>query len=126
VLEDVIDEYVSIERALKDYGVAIVVNGAGVPSIDLQATERERRAIRNARLGWLEEDPESVAARFRAGELDVFDLVRRYGVILDWGDGTLLPETTRVFRAMVYRRAASKWGSETRALTSVVSGSVKD
>jgi N-methylhydantoinase B len=35
--------------------------------------------------------------------------VRQYAVIVDWGTGELLPNTTRQFRAMVQRRAASKW-----------------
>ena len=39
----------------------------------------------------------------------MLDLVRHYGVIVDWGTGELLPNTTAQFRAMVQRRAASKW-----------------
>ena len=68
------------------------------------------RASRSERLGWLDEDPESVAERFRAGELDT---TRRRSastaVILDWGTGELLPKTTETFRAMVRRRAAAHW-----------------
>jgi N-methylhydantoinase B len=45
----------------------------------------------------------------RRGELDALDLVRRYGVIVDWGSGELLPETTRTFRAMLLRRASAHW-----------------
>ena len=37
------------------------------------------------------------------------DLVRQYGVILDWGTGELLPRTTEQFRAMLQRRAAAHW-----------------
>jgi N-methylhydantoinase B len=112
VLEDVIDEYVSVERATKDYGVVLVEQVPGEWAVDSEATQRERNRIRGAREAWLHEDPELVAARFREGELDVFDLVRRYGVILDWGDGTLLPETTRTFREMLQRRTVSKWTPE--------------
>ena len=86
----------------------LVESGSAELSVDQQATDQERREIRAARLSWLEEDAEAVAARFREGELDVFDLVRRYGVILDWGDGTLLPDTTKVFRAMLQRRTVCK------------------
>ena len=47
--------------------------------------------------------------RYRDGELDVLDLVRHYGVILDWGTGELLPKTTVTFREMLQRRSASHW-----------------
>ena len=77
--------------------------------LDLEQTERERDRIRRERPGWLAEDPEQIAARYRAGELDVFDLVRQYGVILDWGTGELLPNTTGVFREMLQRRAVHHW-----------------
>ena len=70
---------------------------------------RARASIAAARRGWLEEDAESVAKRYRDGELDVLDLVRHYGVILDWGTGELLPKTTVTFRAMLQRRSASHW-----------------
>jgi N-methylhydantoinase B len=52
-----------------------------------------------------------VAGRFRAGELTVHDLIRQYGVILDWGTGELLPKTTEQFRSMLRRRAASHWSA---------------
>jgi N-methylhydantoinase B len=105
VLDDVLDGYVSVERALADYGVVI----AG-ETVDPVATEHERAAIRGARGGWLQEDAEQVAARYRAGELSVLDLCRRYGVIVDWGTGELLPESTRQFREMLQRRSAAHWG----------------
>ena len=41
----------------------------------------------------------------------MLDLVRQYGVILDWGTGELLPKTTEKFREMLRRRAASHWGA---------------
>ena len=34
--------------------------------------------------------PESVAERYRAGKLDVLDVIRQNGVILEWGTGELL------------------------------------
>ena len=53
--------------------------------------------------------PRTSRARYRDGELDVLDLVRHYGVILDWGTGELLPKTTEQFREMLQRRSASHW-----------------
>jgi N-methylhydantoinase B len=79
--------------------------------VDLDATESARQRIAGERVGWLAEDPESVAKRYRDGDLDVLDLVRHYGVILDWGTGELLPKTTETFRAMVQRRAAGHWAA---------------
>jgi N-methylhydantoinase B len=111
VREDVIDGYVSVERALKDYGVVVGEADAehGRHEVDAEATESERTRIRGQRLGWLEEDAEDVARRYREGELDVLDLVRQYAVIVDWGTGELFAHTTEQFRAMVHRRAASHW-----------------
>jgi N-methylhydantoinase B len=77
--------------------------------LDPEATAKERDRIRDERLGWLEADPEQIAEGYRRGELDVFDLVRRHGVVLDWGTGELLPRTTEQFRAMLTRRMASHW-----------------
>jgi N-methylhydantoinase B len=113
VREDVADGYVSLQRARKDYGVAIreVDAERAVYEVDEEETAREREQQRAARLGWLDEDPESVAQRYRAGELDVLDLVRRYGVVLDWNSGELFPRTTEQFRAMLKRRMASHWAS---------------
>ena len=111
VLEDVADDYVSIERALIDYGVAVRLLDADLAEyeLDLDATAQARARIRAERTSWLEEDAESVAGRYRAGELNALDLVRHYGVILDWGSGELLPSTTETFRAMMARRAVPHW-----------------
>lgn len=111
VLEDVIEGYVTTERARKDYGVVVREIDPELDryEIDEAATEREREEIRSNRRSWLAEDPERVASRYRTGDLDVFDLVRRYGVIVDWGMGELLPRTTEQFRAMLNRRMASCW-----------------
>jgi len=111
VLEDVIDGYVSLERARVDYGVVVEEVDAELSEyrLDLSATEAERASIRAARRGWLEEDPESVAARYRSGELGIHDVIRRYGVIVDWGTGELFPTTTAQYRAMLQRRTADHW-----------------
>jgi N-methylhydantoinase B len=111
VCDDVADGYVTVERALKDYGVVVRAVDAELAEfeVDREATERERAAIRSARRGWLEEHAEAVAKRYRDGEIDVFDAIRRYGVILDWGSGELLERTTQQFRAMLARRAVRHW-----------------
>jgi N-methylhydantoinase B len=111
VCEDIADGYVSIDRALKDYGVVIREIDADLSEyeVDRESTAAARTRMAAARRGWLEEDAASVAERYRAGELDVLDLVRHYGVILDWGTGELLPKTTVTFRAMLQRRSASHW-----------------
>ncbi len=111
VREDVSDDYVSLDRARRDYGVVLRVVDADLREyeVDAAATEAERARIRAARRGWVAEDPESVAARFRAGELDALDLVRHYAVLLDWGDGTLLPKSTAQFREVFMRRGAAHW-----------------
>lgn len=111
VKEDVADGYVSVDRARKDYGVVVreVDADLALYEVDEEATAEERERIRSQRLSWLEEDPEAVAARYRSGELDALDLVRHYGVILDWGTGELLPKTTEQFRAMLRRRMVPHW-----------------
>ncbi len=112
VRDDVADDYVSIGRAAKDYGVVLEVVDRDLCQyrIDAEATAGARAAIRAARRGWLAEDPESVAARFRAGEIDALDAVRRYAVILDWGTGALLPTSTAQFRDQFRTRSAGHWG----------------
>src|SRR5207253_4549232 len=67
VLEDVADDYVSVERAAKDYGVVIKVIDAEVCdyAVDEAATEAEREAIARHRGAWLAADPEEVAASYR-------------------------------------------------------------
>ena len=68
-----------------------------------------RAEIAAARHGWLEEDPATVAARFQKGEIDAYDVIRRHGVICDWGTGELLANSTRDFRESMQRRSASHW-----------------
>jgi N-methylhydantoinase B len=111
VVEDVIDGYVSIERAAKDYGVVITAVDAELDqyTIDTEATEALRAQIASERKAWLQEDPHQVAERYRGGELDMLDLVRRYGVIVDWGTGELLQNTTQQYRQLLAKRSASYW-----------------
>ena len=78
VREDVADGYVSIERARKDYGVVVREVDAELAEyeVDAEATAAERERIRSERRGWLEEDPEVVARRYRDGVLDQLDVIR--------------------------------------------------
>ncbi|MSR13408.1 MAG: hydantoinase B/oxoprolinase family protein [Gammaproteobacteria bacterium] len=111
VLEDVVDDYVSLERARQDYGVVLelVDEDLAEYTINAQATRETRAYIATNRKRWLDEDPATVSARFRARELDLYDVIRRYGVICDWGTGHLLPATTRDFRAMMQKRCVPYW-----------------
>jgi N-methylhydantoinase B len=108
VLDDVIDGYVSAERAARDYGVVIEPVDREIDEwrIDEPATTALRADIRSKRNGWLSEDPEHVAARLRAGALRVEDVVRWHGVICDWDTGTVLPRSTEQFRAAMRMRGA--------------------
>lgn len=83
VLEDVIDGYVSIERAKKDYGVVIkeIDREIDLFEIDGEATEHAREYIRVNRKKWLEEDPDIVMGKYHRGELDLLDLIRHYGIM---------------------------------------------
>lgn len=111
MLEDVIDDYVSVERAAEDYGVVIVPIDPELDryEIDREATLAKRAWIRENRTAWLESDPREVAERYRAGELDLLDVIRRHGVILDWGTGELFEETTRQHREQMARRSLGHW-----------------
>jgi N-methylhydantoinase B len=111
VLQDVIDDYVSIERAAMDYGVVIRAIDPEICEyeIDEAATKAARETIARLRKGWLATPAEDVAAAYRAGTIDRLDVVRRYAVVLDWKDGTLLPTSTEQFREMFRKRSADKW-----------------
>ena len=112
VCEDVADGYVSIQRAALDYGVVVKEVDADLAeyTVDHEATLAKRAYIRANRPKWLREDAESVAAKYRAGDLTMLDLVRHYGVIVNWGSGELLPTTTTQFRSMLARRTLPYWG----------------
>lgn len=111
VCEDVADGYVSIERAAKDYGVIVKEIDADLAhyAVDHAATLEKRSYIRANRAKWLDEDARKIADKYKAGELDMLDLIRQYGVIVNWGSGELLEKTTRQFRAMLKRRTAPYW-----------------
>jgi N-methylhydantoinase B len=111
VLDDVIDGYVSVERAGKDYGV-VVREDANQPdgyAVDETATSGLRTEIREQRCGWLAEDPEKVRELWEAGQIDLLDTIRRYAVIIDLATGRVLSKTTEQFRDVVQRRSAAFW-----------------
>ncbi len=112
VRDDVIDDYVSVERAARDYGVVLKQIDAdlGEYEIDDAATDRLRAEIRAERVKWARMDPEEVAALYKTGEIDMLDAVRRYAVILEWETGELLPKTTAQFRETFERRSVAHWG----------------
>ena len=111
VRDDVIDDYVSIERAARDYGVVLKQIDAdlGDYEIDEAATARLRAEIRGERVKWARMNPEEAAALYKAGEIDMLDAVRRYAVILEWETGELLPKTTAQFRETFERRSVAHW-----------------
>ncbi|MFU0506305.1 hydantoinase B/oxoprolinase family protein [Pseudaminobacter sp. NGMCC 1.201702] len=113
VMTDVVEGYVSVERAKKDYGVIIRVVDADLDEyqIDENGTLAERARIAAHRAGWLDEDAEKIAALYRGKKLDMFDLIRQYGVIVDWGSGELLHKTTSQFREMLKRRTVPYWSA---------------
>ncbi len=112
VLEDVIDDYVSLRRAATDYGVVIreIDRDLCAYEIDDAATEACRANIRATRKEKARMDPEAVARKYRAGEIDSLDAVRHYAVILDWETGEVLPKTTAQFRESYEKRTLAHWG----------------
>ncbi|RWX81075.1 hydantoinase B/oxoprolinase family protein [Neorhizobium lilium] len=111
VLEDVIDDYVSIERAALDYGVVVseIDRDLCAYEIDEAATERLRTEIRASRTEWARMDPAEVSRKYKAGEINSFDAVRRYAVILEWETGEVLENTTKQFRESFEKRTVAHW-----------------
>ena len=111
VLEDVIDEYVSIERAKKDYGVVIkeIDKDLDLFEIDYEATKTEREYIRRNRKAWLETDPHEVERMYVNGEIDKFDVIRKYGVIMDYASDKVLINSTKQYRKAMIKRSLQHW-----------------
>lgn len=111
VREDVMDEYVSIFRAERDYGVVLRTIDEDLLEyeVDEKATIAARAFIRANRMEWARENPQTVADRFRKGEIDVLDCMRRHAVILDWGTGELLAKTTSQYREVFETRTVAWW-----------------
>lgn len=111
VLEDVIDGYVSIERAKKDYGVIVeeIDRELDLFRIDVNATKLEREYIRENRNKWMSEDLNKVQELYDKGEIDELDLIRRYGVIIDMGNKKILQQSTQQYREMLNKRTVNYW-----------------
>ena len=111
VKEDVADDYVSIARAARDYGVVIETVDADLAEykVDHAATRKLRAEMRGQRRDWLTIDPAEVSRMFKAGEIDAMDCCRRYAVLLDWETGEVLPNSTQQFREMFNIRSAAYW-----------------
>ncbi len=111
VLEDVIDGYVTVAGAARDYGVAIDAVDPEIDDyrVDAARTASLRAEIAAARRGWLDTPPGDAAAGLLDGSLTPAALVRRHGVICDWQTGEPLPRTTETFRAAL--RARTPWAA---------------
>ncbi|WP_186670977.1 hydantoinase B/oxoprolinase family protein [Sporosarcina sp. BP05] len=111
VIEDVIDEYVSIERAKKDYGVVIteIDRDLDLFELDEKGTRIAREHIRANRKAWLQEDIEKVAKLYLSGEVDQLDLIRKYGVVFDYEKNEILPKSTEQYREMLHERMVPHW-----------------
>lgn len=111
VLEDVIDDWVSLERARKDYGVVIVAIDPEILEyeIDYEATKKERAYIQDNRVKWLKEDPEIVMKKYLKRDIDMLDVVRRYGVVIDQVENQLLPNSTRQYRDLLKLKMTPYW-----------------
>jgi N-methylhydantoinase B len=57
----------------------------------------------------MREEPEAVKTKLMTGEIDEMDVIRRYGVIMDWGQKEVLPKTTGQFREMLEKRTVAFW-----------------
>src|SRR5699024_8400519 len=108
---DVIDGYVSMDRAAKDYGVVITEIDAELDEyeVDEAATTRARARIRSERASLLDPDPAEVPRRDREDAITVHDVTRRYRVGLDWGTGERLEKSTGQFRESMRARSAAHW-----------------
>ncbi|MFX9189269.1 hypothetical protein ABTN59_21590, partial [Acinetobacter baumannii] len=82
VIEDIKDDYISVERAAKDYGVVVHTIDAELCNyeVDKVATAALRTKIRAERVANVRLDPELVAQRYRSGELNAFDVIRSHAV----------------------------------------------
>lgn len=111
VLEDVIDGYVSIQRAKKDYGVIIREIDSDLDLYEVLENETitEREFIRQNRKNWLQENVDVVHQLYKNGEIDELDLIRQYGVLIDFATGEVLYKSTQQFREMLQKRSAAYW-----------------
>lgn len=111
VCDDVENDYVSVVRAAKDYGVVLTETDPDLSDyeVDQSATDALRAEIRAKRKDWARMPGQEVAALYARGEIDSLDAVRRFATILDWETGELLEKTTQQFRESFERRTVSHW-----------------
>lgn len=111
VREDIVHGYVSVDRARKDYGVVVRVDPRDPDDVLVEpaATHAERVRLRAARVDRLHALPREIAKLYVDGELTTYDLVRQFGVIVDWGSGALLERTTEQFREILHDRCVGHW-----------------
>src|SRR5699024_12326330 len=83
--------------------------GAATARRPAAAPPRDRARIRSERAPWLDAAPAEGARRYREDEITVHDVIRRYGVVLDWGTGELLEKSTGQFRESMRARPAAHW-----------------
>jgi N-methylhydantoinase B len=107
VVEDVIDDYVSLEGARRDYGVVIDPIDPELDDfrVDEGATKALRDELRAEQSSWFDVPAEDVAMKLQKGEIDRHTAIRRHGVICDWDTNTLLPRSTEQFREAAKRRS---------------------
>lgn len=77
--------------------------------IDWDATIVARAVIRNNRKKWLREDVKKIENKFLNGEIDTYDLIRRYGVVFDFEQNKVLPKSTQQYRDMLEERMVPYW-----------------
>lgn len=110
VLEDVIDGYVSVERAALDYGVIIDVIDAEMDSYSINGpgSAALRGKMRSERAGWIALPLRKVRELAKKSGAGYHDLLRRYGAITDLRTGKILKETTSTYRELM-KRSAAHW-----------------
>jgi len=111
VLEDVIDGYVSVERAKRDYGVVIneIDEEVDLFEVDENKTQQMREYIQTNREDWINKDAHEVYNMYLKGDIDKLDLIRQYGVIIDYSNNELLEKSTEQFRENYRKRTLSYW-----------------
>lgn len=111
VLEDIIDEYVSIDRARKDYGVIVTEIDRDIDlfELDEEATIAERKYIQENRKAWLKEDISTVENLYLSGEIDQLDMIRKYGIVFDHDENKVLPISTNQYRDMLEDKMVPHW-----------------
>ena len=100
-----------VGRVAVDYGVVSKEVDGDLCKYEVEEAEtaKLREHIRENRVAWARSDPEEIAEKYRRGEINSMDAVRRYAVILDWETGDPLPKTIAQFRESFERRSVGHW-----------------